>query len=172
MGHFLKAKFFFEKIFLGGIFMYKKRLILIRETLSFTQREMAFFLGVSKSNYARWETGETLIPFKHLLCLANKTHYSVDYCLGLNSNSKKRQEDIVYTASFLGKHLKEFRKNIGYNQKEFALSLHTTQSVISSYEQGKTIIQTSFLYDICRKYHVSADLFLEEELEVLSYARL
>lgn len=150
--------------------MYRKRLILIRENLGFTQREMALFLCVSKSNYARWETGETIIPFKHLLSLANKTHYSVDYCLSITNDSTKRQKEIVCSASFMGKRLKEFRKNIGYNQKEFALSLHTTQSVISSYEQGKTIIQTSFLYDICRRYHVSTDLFLEEELEVVSHA--
>lgn len=172
MGHFLKAKFFFKKIFLGGIFMYKKRLIFIRETLEFTQREMAIFLGVSKSNYARWETGETMMPLPYLLLLANKTHYTLDYCLGLHPDSIKRQEAVVYSTSFLGKRLKEFRQNLGLSQKELALILNTTQSVISSYEQEKTMIQTSFLYDICRRYHVSTDLFLEEELEVLSYARL
>jgi len=38
---------------------------------------------------------------------------------------------------------------------EFANSINTTQSVISSYESGNTLIQTSFLYDICIKYKLS-----------------
>ena len=42
-------------------------------------------------------------------------------------------------------------------QSEFADSINTTQSVISAYESGKTLIQTTFLYDICLKYKISTN---------------
>ena len=43
-------------------------------------------------------------------------------------------------------------KNINLSQKEFAKSINTTESVISAYEKGHTLIQTSFLYDRCNRY--------------------
>ena len=35
--------------------------------------------------------------------------------------------------------------------------LHTSQSTISSYEHGNTIILTAFLYEMCSKLNVSAN---------------
>ena len=57
--------------------------------------------------------------------------------------------------------LKFIRQNTNLTQKEFAKAINTTQSVISTYENGQTSIQTSFLYDICIKYHISADWILK-----------
>ena len=53
--------------------------------------------------------------------------------------------------------VQQIRKTNNLTQKQFADSINTTQSVISSYESGNTLIQTSFLYDICLKYDVSAN---------------
>lgn len=44
--------------------MNSKRLLL-RENLELSQRQISNKLNVSKSTYARWETGEKIIPLKH-----------------------------------------------------------------------------------------------------------
>ena len=56
--------------------------------------------------------------------------------------------------------LKELRKEKKLTQVKLAQSLNTSHSVISSYEKGKTLILTSFLYTICKKYNISADYLL------------
>ena len=64
-----------------------ERLREIRETLDLTQREMAEKLKVSKSTYGRWETGEKIIPLKHLVNLCNLTNITLDYSVGFYSRT-------------------------------------------------------------------------------------
>ncbi len=129
---------------------------------------MALLLHVSKSNYARWETGESIIPLKHLIHFCNITNYSLDYALALTSIKKKIQEPIQYDCISIGNKIKTLRIRKRLTQKAFAKSINTTQSVISDYENGLTLIQTAFLYDICQKYKISADYLLKiEVLEVV-----
>ena len=45
-------------------------------------------------------------------------------------------------------------------QKKLALILNTTYSNIAFYEKGRNFIATPFLYQICHKYHISADYLL------------
>ncbi len=143
--------------------MSRERLIFIREYLEMTQRQLASFLHVSKSNYARWETKETIIPLKYLLRLCNKTHFSLDYVLGLKDSKEKTNINLKYNKARVGKNIKKLRTQYHISQKEFARTIFTTQSVISNYENGKTRIQTTFLYTICLKYKVSADVLLNNE---------
>ena len=63
--------------------MYFEHLIFMRDNLDLNQREMAEKLNVSKSTYARWETGEKIIPLKHLINLCNITNNTLDYAIGL-----------------------------------------------------------------------------------------
>ena len=44
--------------------------------------------------------------------------------------------------------------------RKVAKELNTTGTVICGYESGRRIIATPFLYQICHKYHVSADYLL------------
>ena len=55
------------------------------------------------------------------------------------------------------KNIKKIRLDNNITQKELATMLHTTQSVISAYEAGKTLILTAFAIQVCLKYHVSLD---------------
>lgn len=128
-----------------------ENLIFIRNRLGLSQRSIAQRLKVSKSTYARWETGEKIIPLNHLIDLCNLANVSVDYVLGLTDVKSEF------------KNIRLNKKNIGnkLTQGDLARSINTTQSVISAYENGLVTIQTAFLYEICIKYHVSADIILK-----------
>ena len=129
----------------------------MRDNLDLNQREMAEKLNVSKSTYARWETGEKIIPLKHLINFCNLTNNTLDYAIGLTDKKEKSNTKIVIDKIKIGNNIKKIRTDNNLSQSEFAKSINTTQSVISSYESGNTLIQTSFLYDICLKYDVSAN---------------
>ena len=134
-----------------------EHLIFIRENSDLSQRELANKLKVSKSTYARWETAEKIIPLIHLINLCNLSNTSLDYILGLSDRKDKLNKPIKLNKIKIGNNLKKIRTSNKLTQKQFADSINTTQSVISSYESGNTLIQTSFLYDICLKYDVSAN---------------
>lgn len=133
----------------------------MRDTLDLSQREMAKLLNVSKSNYARWETGEKIIPLKHLINMCNITMISLDYALGLTNEKKHLQRKIRISKSSIGSNLKRIRKEHNLTQKQLAKILNTTQSVISDYENGHTLIQTAFLFDTCNKYKIEINLIIK-----------
>ena len=58
----------------------------LREDSDRTQQEIAQYLGISQSMYARYERNATALPVRHLkkLCLYYKV--SADYILGLPKN--------------------------------------------------------------------------------------
>ena len=133
-----------------------EHLIFMRDNLDLNQREMAEKLNVSKSTYARWETGEKIIPLKHLINFCNLTNNTLDYATGLTDKKEKSNTKIVIDKIKIGNNIEKIRTDNNLSQSEFAKSINTTQSVISSYEKGHTLIQTSFLYDICVKYKISS----------------
>lgn len=137
-----------------------EHLIFMRDNLDLNQREMAEKLNVSKSTYARWETGEKIIPLKHLINFCNLTNSTLDYAIGLTDKKEKSNTKIVIDKIKIGDNIKKIRTDNNLSQSEFAKSINTTQSVISSYEKCHTLIQTSFLYDICVKYKISSNLII------------
>jgi DNA-binding XRE family transcriptional regulator len=58
---------------------------------------------------------------------------------------------------FFKRATKNDRKKNNLTQKELAIFLNTTPSTICAYEKGKTLILTSFAYQICKKYNISMD---------------
>ena len=137
-----------------------ERLRLIRENMDLSQRKMAEKLNVSKSTYARWETGENTIPLKHLANFCNLTNVNIDYITNL-SNNKVLDKKIKIDKIKIGKKLKEVRINNHLTQSELAKMINTTQSVISDYENGNTLIQTSFLIDTCNKCNISINVIIK-----------
>ena len=129
----------------------------LREEYDLTQLKMAEIMNVSKSNYARWETNESIIPLKHLNNLCNYFNVSMDYITGL---SKEKNYIIInkkLNKELIGKRLKEFREDNNLTQEELAKQINTSHSTISAYESGKTMLLTAFAYDICKKYNISLD---------------
>ena len=138
-----------------------ENLIFIRNRLGLSQRELAQKLNVSKSTYARWETGENIIPLNHLIDLCNYAKVTPDYILNLTNKKNSLKTKIILNNKMIGQKIKQIRKNNNLTQKEMAKAINTTQSVISAYENGLTNIQTAFLYDICIKLNISATWLLQ-----------
>ena len=137
-----------------------EHLIFMRDNLDLNQREMAKKLKVSKSTYARWETGEKIIPLTHLINFCNLTNNTLDYAIGLTDKKEKSNTKIVIDKIKIGNNIRKIRNDNNLSQSEFAKSINTTQSVISAYETGNTLIQTSFLYDICVKYKIYSNYII------------
>lgn len=135
--------------------MYYEKLFDIRIDADLTQEGIAKILGVTQENYSRWETGKEFIPLSKLNVLCNYFHVSMDYALGLDDN--KNYKEVALDKKLIGTRLKEFRHNIGITQKEVAKILNTTQSTISAYERGHTLILASFAYQLGKKYNLSLD---------------
>lgn len=140
--------------------MYSDRLKALRERQGYTQTELGNIIEVGKSQYSHYENERVTIPIKHLNTLCNYFQASIDYIFGFTDtqNYKKLQANIDKNKSSI--RLKEFRKENNLTQKKLASFLNTTFSTISSYECGINIINTSYLYAICKKYKISADYLL------------
>ena len=139
---------------------YTKRLKLIRENKNLTQKDIANILDITRGLYAQYEIADKIIPISHLNTISNYFNLSIDYLLDLNSKQKYPKSKKEIDIEKFSMRLKEFRKENKLTQEKLAKNLNTSHSVISSYESGKTLILTSFLYTICKKYNISADYLL------------
>ena len=72
------------KINLSDNTMIFQKLIELREDLDKSQKEIASVLKISQQAYSFWETGEKMIPLKHLNTLYNYYNVSMDYVAGLS----------------------------------------------------------------------------------------
>ena len=140
--------------------MYKERLKAIRERNGLTQTDLANLLNIDRSQYGKYENEYTTIPIKHLNTLCNYFQVSLDYIFNFSDikQYKDAQDEINKVES--GKRLKVFRKEYKITQTKLANFLSTSFSNISAYERGINILSTTYLYAICKKYHISADYLL------------
>ncbi len=137
--------------------MDSNRLFSLREYKDLTQEEMAGILGVHRVNVSNWENGKEIIPLEKLNLYANYFHVSFDYILGISDVKDSNVKNIDLDKKVIGQNLLQFRKKVHITQEELAKKLNTTHSTISAYESGKTLILTSFLYQIAVMYDVSVD---------------
>ena len=136
------------------------KLVILRNKKELTQREMAKILNVSKSTYARWETQEEIIPLYHLTNFCEYFKVSMDYVLGISKINK--YADFDYTKKIdkvaIGNNIKILRKRNRLTQKDLARILNTSQSTISAYESGKTLVLTVFIYSLASQFNLSVDI--------------
>ena len=139
---------------------YKDRLKNLREKLEIKQSDLAKYLDISNKTYSAYEIEYEIIPSKHLIKLVDYLNTTVDYLFGFTNNV--RYDNYVDNIDLMisGNRIKDFRKENKLTQSKLANELNTTFSVISGYEIGRRLIATPFLYDICKKYHISADYLL------------
>ncbi len=133
---------------------------ILREQNGLNQKDIASILNITQPNYSRWETNEKVIPLNKLNHLCNYFHLNMDYLFGLDKK-KVMQSDNILDKKLIGHNLKMFRIKNNLTQKDIANFLNTTQSTIWAYENGKTLILTSFVYQLALKYHFSIDKFLD-----------
>ena len=135
----------------------KLRLGEIREKHDLSQRKTANKLKISKSYYNYFETGERIIPLVRLNDFSNLFNVDFDYALGLSNHNIVTKKLNKLDKELIGIRIKEIRRKKKLTQNALANLLHTSQSTISSYEHGKTIILTAFLYEMCTKLDISAN---------------
>lgn len=140
--------------------MFLKRVKDLRDDYNITGVRLSKILGVSTSNYSRWETDENLIPLRHLNNLCNYFKVSMDYMIGLSDNKRYKNMNNTLDRKLIGERLKEFRTSNNLTQEKLADILNTSHSTISSYEHGKTMILTAFAVQICNKYNMSLDYLM------------
>ena len=129
----------------------------IRENHDISQRKTAMKLKISKSYYNYFESGERIIPLPRLNDFCNLFHVDFDYALGLTPHNVMTKELKNLDKKLIGQRIKEIRKKNKLTQSELAELVNTTQSTISSYESGNTLILTAFIYEMCTKLHVSVN---------------
>lgn len=129
----------------------------IREKHDLSQRKTAIKLKISKSYYNYFETGERIIPIVRLNDFCNLFNVDFDYVLGLSNQNIITKKIKKLDKKLIGIRIKEIRKKNKLTQKDLAEILHTSQSTISTYEHGNTILLTAFLYEMCTKLNVSAN---------------
>ena len=129
----------------------------IREDKNLTQQHMAKVLSVTQPNYARWETKVKIIPLKKLNMLCNYFYINMDYVVGITNKRIKMNNNNILNKKDIGLNIRKIRLNNKLSQSDLAKILNTTQSVISTYEMGKTLILTAFLIQLCLKFNVSMD---------------
>ena len=140
--------------------MYKEKLKDLRESLEIKQIDIAKYLNISNKTFSAYEIEYELIPSKHLIKLSDFLDVSIDYLFNFTSIRKYDGVKHDVNIKLSGERLKETRKENKVTQVKLAHELNTTQSVIADYERGRYLIATPFLYDICKKYHISADYLL------------
>lgn len=133
----------------------------IRDEKELKQRELAEILGVDRSTYAGWEIGKDTIPLRKLFALSNYYKMSIDYITGLSKKNDYSYNGNKIDPLVVGSNLKTFRKNNKLKQRDLFEMLNITSSSYSVYENGKVLIQTSFIYEIAKKYHISIDKLLK-----------
>lgn len=137
---------------------YETRLFDIREINNLSQEKIAQKLQVARQNYSFWETGTKFIPLKHLNNFCNIFDVSMDYILKFDDKKYNDSKKITtLNKKEIGKRIKETRLANNVTQKELADILNTTQSTISAYEAGTTLVITSFSYQICKHFNISLD---------------
>ena len=102
----------------------------------------------------------TIIPIKHLNTICNYFNISIDYIFGFTKNIHYYDMKKEIDRKKAGSRLKAFRKEKGLTQVKLSEILNVSQSTIAEYERGTNIIATPFLYEICKKYNISADYLL------------
>lgn len=132
------------------------RLQRVRENSELTQKQIADILNISQASYSRWEKEIEIIPLKKLVLFAEYFNLSLDY---LCSFKIKKESNSSYKIDKIkvANRLVEFRKENNISQKELDKFLNTTPSTICAYKKGKTLILTSFAYQICTTYKTSMD---------------
>ena len=140
-----------------------ERLFFLREQNDLKQIDMAKVLGVKQVNISKWETMKEIIPLKKLNLYSNYFNVSLNYIMKFIKIKKQSRILETIDKKIVGKRIREFRIKNNITQEDLAKFLNTTHSTISAYENGKTLILTSFAYQICAYYNISFDWLCGKE---------
>lgn len=140
--------------------MFENKLRFLREQLGIPQKDFAKRLGISQSRYCNYESEVDIIPIKHLSKISDYYNVSFDYLFGFSNEEQYENNHKGINQKLSGKRIMQLRKIKGLTQTAFASEFDCTYGAISGYERGRYPIATKHLYDLCKKYNISADYLL------------
>lgn len=139
---------------------FDKKLKDLRQYYDYSQYKVAELMGISRNTYKGYEEARDIVPTIRLNDLANIFNCSIDYILDLTSEKEYSCSSETINFDLCKKRLKEFRKENKLTQNKLSQILNISQSTVAYFEKGRNLIATPFLYDICKKYGISADYLL------------
>ncbi len=140
--------------------MYKNIISNIRERNGVSKQEIANILKIDRTSYAHYELEDRIMPIKYLNKVCNHFDISIDYAFEFTNTKNYKNMKTEINTILSGIKIKEFRKEKNLTQNKLAEILNIASTMVSKYEKGEFIISTHALYDICRKYNISADYLL------------
>ena len=141
-------------------FDYGQRIKELREKENVSQKQLAEALDLTRSSINQFENQYDIIPIKRLNQIANFFNVSLDYLYGLTDLKQYKNSNLEINFNLSSKRLKEWRKSQKLTQQKLGEKLNASSFVIIHHENGRTILNTPFLYELCKKYHISADYLL------------
>ena len=138
----------------------ENRLEDLRTNRDLKKNEIAKIIGVTPSIYCEWENDRLAIPTKRLYKLAEFFEINIDYMLRLDNKKRRIKKNTDLNRKSVANNLKELRKDINISMREEARILNTTSSVVSNFENNKTLILGTFLVELCKKTNYSIDWVL------------
>lgn len=122
----------------------------LRDERDLKKKDVAKDIGVVESVYSEWENGKLSIPTKRLNQLANYFEVNIDYMVGISNKRLciKSKNDI--DLNLVSTRLKEIRKSLKLTMRDLSSKFNTSSSAISNYENGKFLILSSFLIELCK----------------------
>ena len=138
----------------------ENRLEDLRTNRDLKKNEIAKIIGVTPSIYCEWENDRLAIPTKRLYKLAELFEINIDYMLRLDDKKRRIKKNTDLDRNSVANNLKELRKDINLSMRKEAKMLNTTSSVVSNFENNKTLILGTFLVELCKKTNYSIDLVL------------
>ena len=138
----------------------ENRLEDLRTNRDLKKNEIAKIIGVTPSIYCEWENDRLAIPTKRLYKLAEFFEINIDYMLRLDNEKKRIKKNTDLNKKSVANNLKGLRKDINISMREEAKMLNTTSSVVSNFENNKTLILGTFLVELCKKTNYSIDWVL------------
>ena len=138
----------------------ENRLEDLRTNRDLKKNEIAKIIGVTPSIYCEWENDRLAIPTKRLYKLAEFFEINIDYMLRLDNKKRRIKKNTDLNRKSVANNLKELRKDINISMREEARILNTTSSVVSNFENNKTLILETFLVELCKKTNYSIDWVL------------
>lgn len=139
---------------------FDNRLKFIRERKGVSQKELLEVLKISKSTYSNYESERFIIPLKHLIVYCDYLNISLDYVFGFTKKENYSNSRRSIGKKVAGQRLKGLRIDYNISQEGLAIKTNNKRTNISGYEIGNYLISTSYLYELCKTYHISADYLL------------
>ncbi len=132
----------------------------LRDEKDLKRKDVAKDIGVVESVYSEWENGKLSIPTKRLNQLANYFEVNIDYMVGISNKRLciKSKNDI--DLNLVSTRLKEIRKSLKLTMRDLSDKFNTSSSAISNYENGKFLILSPFLIELCKYSNYSIDWVL------------